>query len=394
MRVAEAVRQLPGVGACALVMATDANRAALREAALWSADADDARPDGMAAGRRAHRVPGDVVAAVDAGQATGREVARERHLQLRLRHDVEAAGAVRVVLAGADVLGARGRWAEAYAHLQPFEETGVSFLTIRGTFAVRGGLLAEAERDLEAALARSPGNAEILRLLGLVEEGRKSWAAARERYGDRRAELQVLGVLGGNHEREERVVGDLRAEAAVVAEGLEVARRGTDGGEVERAARPTARRGEDSVDLHLAHVTGSARMSHPRGTVRSMGVSMPPSLSPSSIAAFKECPLAFKFSCVERLPEPVLHPPMLDVPAVAGKSVLLIDDVSDSGRTLAKVVDLLVEAGAEVRSATLYVKPRTVLVPDFSYRETDDWIVFPWSALPPVEVAEASEATR
>jgi len=31
---------------------------------------------------------------------------------------------------------------------------------------------------------------------------------------------------------------------------------------------------------------------------------MPPSLSPSSIAAFKECPLAFKFSYVQRLPEP------------------------------------------------------------------------------------------
>ena len=45
-------------------------------------------------------------------------------------------------------------------------------------------------------------------------------------------------------------------------------------------------------------------MSHPRGTLRRVGVSLPPSLSPSSIAAFKECPLAFKFSYVERLPEP------------------------------------------------------------------------------------------
>jgi putative RecB family exonuclease len=35
-----------------------------------------------------------------------------------------------------------------------------------------------------------------------------------------------------------------------------------------------------------------------------VGVSFPTSLSPSSIAAFKECPLAFKFSYVERLPEP------------------------------------------------------------------------------------------
>ncbi|GAA4060611.1 phosphoribosyltransferase [Agromyces indicus] len=90
----------------------------------------------------------------------------------------------------------------------------------------------------------------------------------------------------------------------------------------------------------------------------------------------------------ERLPEPVLHPPMLDAPALEGKRVLLVDDVSDSGRTLAKVVDLLGGVGADVRSATLYVKPRTVLVPDFAYRETEDWIVFPWSALPPVRVEE------
>lgn len=92
----------------------------------------------------------------------------------------------------------------------------------------------------------------------------------------------------------------------------------------------------------------------------------------------------------ERLPEPVLHPPMLDAPALNGKRVLLVDDVSDSGRTLAKVVGILGEAGADVRSATLYTKSHTVLVPDFDYRRTDDWIVFPWSALPPVQVPDAT----
>jgi len=35
-----------------------------------------------------------------------------------------------------------------------------------------------------------------------------------------------------------------------------------------------------------------------------VGVSLPPSLSPSSISSFKQCPLAFKFSYVHRLPEP------------------------------------------------------------------------------------------
>jgi hypoxanthine phosphoribosyltransferase len=93
----------------------------------------------------------------------------------------------------------------------------------------------------------------------------------------------------------------------------------------------------------------------------------------------------------ERLPEPVLSGPMLDAPSLAGKNVLVVDDVSDSGHTLALVVGLLRDSSlghnaAEVRSATLYTKPRTVLVPDYTWRKTDDWIVFPWSALPPVTV--------
>lgn len=39
-----------------------------------------------------------------------------------------------------------------------------------------------------------------------------------------------------------------------------------------------------------------------------MGRQLPYSLSPSSIAAFKECPLAFRFSYLDRLPEPPSAP--------------------------------------------------------------------------------------
>ncbi|MBO9706109.1 MAG: phosphoribosyltransferase [Arthrobacter sp.] len=85
------------------------------------------------------------------------------------------------------------------------------------------------------------------------------------------------------------------------------------------------------------------------------------------------------------LPEPVVLPPMLDEGALTGKKVLLVDDVSDSGRTLAKVVDLIGDWGAEVKTVCLYTKPRTILAPDFEWRRTDKWITFPWSALPPVE---------
>ncbi len=85
----------------------------------------------------------------------------------------------------------------------------------------------------------------------------------------------------------------------------------------------------------------------------------------------------------ETLPEPVILPPMLDGPALAGKRVLLVDDVSDSGRTLALVLELLqTTTGAEVRSVVLYAKPRTIQEADYTWRRTDRWINFPWSTLP------------
>lgn len=86
----------------------------------------------------------------------------------------------------------------------------------------------------------------------------------------------------------------------------------------------------------------------------------------------------------ERLPEPIVLPPMLDQAALAGKKVLLVDDVSDSGRTLAMVVRMLQDGGAEVRTVCLYTKPGTVQEPDFVWRSTSRWIAFPWSSLPPV----------
>jgi hypothetical protein len=85
-----------------------------------------------------------------------------------------------------------------------------------------------------------------------------------------------------------------------------------------------------------------------------------------------------------RLPKPVVLPPLLDEPSLAGKKVLLVDDVSDSGRTLALVVDLLSSIAADVRTVVLYTKPGTVHVPTYSWRRTDRWIAFPWSARPPV----------
>ena len=85
-----------------------------------------------------------------------------------------------------------------------------------------------------------------------------------------------------------------------------------------------------------------------------------------------------------RLPEPIILPPMLDEVSLDGKRVLIVDDVSDSGHTLALVIGLLRTSGAEVRTAVLYTKPRTVQEADYTWRRTDRWINFPWSVLAPV----------
>lgn len=80
------------------------------------------------------------------------------------------------------------------------------------------------------------------------------------------------------------------------------------------------------------------------------------------------------------LDTPELLPPDLDLGYLPGKRVLLVDDVADSGRTLALAVRLLADAGADVRSVCIYTKPGSVAMPDYSWRETDRWIDFPWSA--------------
>jgi hypoxanthine phosphoribosyltransferase len=89
----------------------------------------------------------------------------------------------------------------------------------------------------------------------------------------------------------------------------------------------------------------------------------------------------------ERLGAPVVLPPTLDRDSLAGKSVLLVDDVADSGRTLAMVLQLLRAGGGEVRTVCLYSKPTTVIEPDYVWRTTDRWIMFPWSAEGPVVAA-------
>ena len=80
------------------------------------------------------------------------------------------------------------------------------------------------------------------------------------------------------------------------------------------------------------------------------------------------------------LDAPVMLPPLLDTADLQGMSVLVVDDVADSGKTLELVMDFCHGHVAEARSAVLYEKPATVVGADYVWRRTDRWIDFPWSS--------------
>ncbi|MEM2240240.1 MAG: phosphoribosyltransferase [Thermoproteota archaeon] len=64
--------------------------------------------------------------------------------------------------------------------------------------------------------------------------------------------------------------------------------------------------------------------------------------------------------------------------SVAGRKVLLVDDVADTGKSLMLVKNHLKDMGAsETRIACLYFKPWSIVKPDYYVRETEAWIIFP-----------------
>jgi hypoxanthine phosphoribosyltransferase len=86
----------------------------------------------------------------------------------------------------------------------------------------------------------------------------------------------------------------------------------------------------------------------------------------------------------DRLDVPVLLPPSLNLVDVSGLDVLVVDDVADTGHTLRLVREVLAQHVGTTRTAVLYHKPQSVIVPDFAWKVTDRWINFPWSDKPPV----------
>ncbi|MDR1265550.1 MAG: phosphoribosyltransferase [Propionibacteriaceae bacterium] len=92
----------------------------------------------------------------------------------------------------------------------------------------------------------------------------------------------------------------------------------------------------------------------------------------------------------ERLPLPIMLPPVPQEIDLKEKSVLCVDDVADTGGTLKLVRDYCAGRVRQIRIAVLYQKPTSAVDCDYVWRHTDHWIAFPWSSQPPL-VAGASQ---
>ena len=60
--------------------------------------------------------------------------------------------------------------------------------------------------------------------------------------------------------------------------------------------------------------------------------------------------------------------------------ILLVDDIIDSGESMVEIKRALfkIYPNLDVKIATIFYKPKALLLPDFKVKEADDWVEFFW----------------
>ena len=63
---------------------------------------------------------------------------------------------------------------------------------------------------------------------------------------------------------------------------------------------------------------------------------------------------------------------------IRGKKVLIVEDALETGKSLEVVKKYVESLGAEVQTLAMYVWPKSVIVPDYYLKITDNIPIFPW----------------
>ncbi|MBD3407872.1 MAG: phosphoribosyltransferase [Candidatus Lokiarchaeota archaeon] len=65
--------------------------------------------------------------------------------------------------------------------------------------------------------------------------------------------------------------------------------------------------------------------------------------------------------------------------SIKDKSVLIVDEVADTGDSLEHAVKYIKDQGVgKVKTAVLHLKPTSKITPDFYCQVVDSWTVYPW----------------
>ena len=82
----------------------------------------------------------------------------------------------------------------------------------------------------------------------------------------------------------------------------------------------------------------------------------------------------------------------IEIP-IDGKKVLVIDDIADSGASLKMAVGSLLRRNpAELKTATLFYKKTSVVIPDYYNVLTSAWEIFPWETFETIKELAATFA--
>ena len=80
----------------------------------------------------------------------------------------------------------------------------------------------------------------------------------------------------------------------------------------------------------------------------------------------------------------------IEIP-IDGKRVLVIDDIADSGASLKMAIESLLRKNpAELKTATLFYKKTSVIIPDYYNFETAKWEIFPWETFETIKELAAT----
>jgi uncharacterized protein len=80
---------------------------------------------------------------------------------------------------------------------------------------------------------------------------------------------------------------------------------------------------------------------------------------------------------------------------IAGKRILLVDDIADTGKTFIRAMEYVHELKpAHITTVSMFFKPHSTFRPDYIAKQTDKWIVLPYEVVETITFVTKTMAAK